>query len=152
MTRELARLRLKTWVCAPLVVLSGVAGNYFMKRGMPPALAFPFGYFTVLFRPYVALGVLLLVFWLLSRMALLSWADLSYVVPVTSVGYALTALAGQVFLHEDVDWKRWIGIALIVAGVALVGGFSAPRTFQGIGEEESVGGRKRLPRLPEVLP
>jgi len=149
MTSELARLRLKTWACAPLVILSGVFGNYFMKRGMPPALAFPFGYVTVLFRPYVALGVLLLILWLLSRMALLSWADLSYVVPVTSVGYALTALAGQLFLHENVDWKRWTGIAMIVAGVTLVGGFSAPRTFEAETEEGRPGGP---PHLPEAVP
>jgi drug/metabolite transporter (DMT)-like permease len=96
---------------------------------MPTTLVFPLDYITVLFRPYVALGVLLLVFWLLTRMALLSWADLSYVVPVTSVGYALTALAGQVFLHEVIDWKRWTGIALIVAGVALVSGGTEARTF-----------------------
>jgi uncharacterized membrane protein len=129
MTGEAARLRLKTRLFAPVVVLSGVLGNYFMKRGMPATLDFPLGYITVLFRPYVALGVALLVLWLLTRMALLSWADLSYVVPVTSVGYALTALAGEVFLHEAIDWKRWTGVALIVAGVALVSGGTEARTF-----------------------
>jgi uncharacterized membrane protein len=129
MTQEAARLRLKTRLFAPVVVLSGVLGNYFMKRGMPATLVFPLDYITVLFRPYVALGVLLLILWLLLRMALLSWADLSYVVPVTSIGYALTALAGQVFLHEAIDWKRWTGIGLIVAGVALVGGATEARTF-----------------------
>ena len=129
MTQEAARLRLKTRLFAPVVVLSGVLGNYFMKRGMPATLVFPLDYITVLFRPYVARGVLLLILWLLLRMALLSWADLSYVVPVTSIGYALTALAGQVFLHEAIDWKRWTGIGLIVAGVALVGGATEARTF-----------------------
>ena len=129
MTHEAARLRLKTRLFAPVVILSGVLGNYFMKRGMPATLNFPLDYITVLFRPYVALGVLLLVLWLLSRMALLSWADLSYVVPVTSVGYALTALAGQVFLHEAIGLKHWTGIALIVAGVALVSGGAQVRTY-----------------------
>ena len=62
---------------------------------MPAELATPLDYITVLFRPWVALGVLLLILWLLSRMALLSWADLSYVLPVTSIGYVLVALAGQ---------------------------------------------------------
>jgi drug/metabolite transporter (DMT)-like permease len=135
MTQEAARLRLKTRLFAPVVVLSGVLGNYFMKLGMPATLVFPLGYITVLFRPYVALGVLLLVLWLLSRMALLSWADLSYVAPVTSVGYALTALAGQVFLHERIGLKHWTGIALIVAGVALVSGGTEARTFPAHPEE-----------------
>jgi hypothetical protein len=50
MTHEAARLRLKTRVFAPVVVLSGVLGNYFMKRGMPATLNFPLDYITVLLR------------------------------------------------------------------------------------------------------
>ena len=128
MTHEQARLRLKTWIFAVVVVFSNVFGNLFLKRGMPPALATPLDYITVLFRPWVALGVLLLIVWLMSRMALLSWADLSYVLPVTSVGYVLVAIAGKVLLHEQITMKRWTGIGLIVAGVALVSGGSAPQT------------------------
>ena len=45
----------------------------------------------------------LLILWLLSRMTLLSWADLSYVLPVTSIGYVLVALAGELFLHEAIS-------------------------------------------------
>ena len=33
-------------------------------------------------------------------MALLSWADLSYVLPVTAIGYVLVALVGRVFLQS----------------------------------------------------
>lgn len=120
MASDTARLRTKTWVCAAVVVLSNVAGNLFMKRGMPASLGSPLEYITVLFQPWVTLGVLLLILWMLSRMALLSWADLSYVLPVTSVGYVLVALAGRVFLNEQITVQRWAGIALIMAGVALV--------------------------------
>ena len=56
----------------------------------------------MLFNPWVALGVLLLILWLISQMTLLSWADLSYVLPVTSVGYVLVALVGRFFLHEQI--------------------------------------------------
>jgi drug/metabolite transporter (DMT)-like permease len=129
MSDDSSRLRLKTWVCASIVVLSNVSGNFFMKRGMPAELSTPFEYITVLFRPWVSLGVLLLILWMLSRMALLSWADLSYVLPVTSIGYVLVALAGRILLHEEISIKRWAGIVLIVAGVALVSG-SSPQTSQ----------------------
>jgi drug/metabolite transporter (DMT)-like permease len=128
MSTESARLRLKTWICATVVVLSNVFGNFFMKRGMPAELPTPLAYITVLFQPWVSLGVFLLILWLLSRMALLSWADLSYVLPVTSVGYVLVALAGRVLLNEQISSKRWAGIILIVAGVALVSGGSTPQT------------------------
>ncbi len=128
MSAELARLRVKTWICAVLVVLSNVFGNFCMKRGMPERLNSPLEYITVLFQPWVSLGVFLLILWLLARMALLSWADLSYVLPVTSIGYVLVALAGRVLLHEQISAKRWAGIVLIMAGVALVSGGSAPQT------------------------
>jgi drug/metabolite transporter (DMT)-like permease len=130
MTTEAARLRLKTWLCTIIVVLSNVFGNFFLKRGMPPALATPVEYITVLFRPWVSMGVVLLIVWMLSRMALLSWADLSYVLPVTSIGYVLVALAGKLLLHEQITTQRWAGILLIVAGVALVSGCSAPQTVE----------------------
>ena len=129
MTNKTARLRWKTWACAAVVVASNVCGNYFLKSGMPAQLTTPLDYITVLFRPTVTLGVLLLILWLASRMALLSWADLSYVLPVTSIGYALVAIAGRVLLHEQISAKRWMGIALIMAGVALVSGGTAPQTY-----------------------
>jgi drug/metabolite transporter (DMT)-like permease len=124
---EHARLRAKTWACAVVVILSNVFGNFFMKRGMPSELSSPVEYITALFRPYVALGVGLLILWTLSRMALLSWADLSYVLPVTAVGYVLVAIVGRVFLDEQISGKRWAGILLIMAGVALVSG-GVPQT------------------------
>jgi uncharacterized membrane protein len=128
MQNESARLRLKTWICAVIVIFSNVFGNFFMKRGMPAQLTTPIEYITVMFRPSVALGVGLLILWTLARMALLSWADLSYVLPVTSIGYALVAILGRVFLDERISVQRWAGIALIVGGVALVSARSAPRT------------------------
>ena len=129
MSTETARLRIKTWICATVVVLSNVFGNFFLKKGMPVELPTVWSYITVLFQPWVALGVVLLILWMMSRMTLLSWADLSYVLPVTAIGYVLVALVGRVFLAEQIPLKRWAGIVLIVAGVALVSVGTAPRTF-----------------------
>jgi len=124
---EAARLRVKTSICATVVVVSNVLGNFFMKRGLPAGLNHPFEYIAALFRPQVSLGVALLILWMLSRMALLSWADLSYVVPVTSIGYVLVALMGRLFLEERITARNWVGIALIVAGVSMVG-LGTPQT------------------------
>jgi len=128
MPSDTARLRVKSWVCAIVVVLSNVSGNFFLKLGMPASLGTPAAYILVLFRPAVAFGVALLVLWLLSRMALLSWADLSYVLPVTAIGYVLVALVGRILLHEAITGRRWTGILLIMAGVALVSVGTAPQT------------------------
>jgi uncharacterized membrane protein len=128
MHSDTARLRVKSWVCAVVVVLSSVFGNFFLKLGMPASLETPAAYILVLFRPTVAFGVALLVLWMLSRMALLSWADLSYVLPVTAIGYVLVALVGRILLHEAITGRRWTGILLIMAGVALVSVGTTPQT------------------------
>lgn len=80
----------------------------------------PLDYIRALFDPIVAIGVGLLVLWLLTRMALMSWADLSFVVPLTALGYVLSAIFGRFFLNEHVSVKQWIGMLLIFAGTALV--------------------------------
>lgn len=114
----------KTRIFTVIVVLTNVLGNSFLSRGMRGAGELlslsPLPYVKALFNPWVALGASLLIVWLLSHMALLSWADLSYVLPVTAMGYVLAALAARFFLHEHVSPWRWAGIALIVAGVTLV--------------------------------
>jgi drug/metabolite transporter (DMT)-like permease len=53
-------------------------------------------------------------------MTALSWADLTYVLPATSLGYVLLALIAKFFLHEQVTATRWLGIGLISAGVGFV--------------------------------
>ncbi len=130
MTAESARLRVKTWICAAVVVLTNAFGDYFLKRGMSeaPAIRNAFGYILALFQPWVAGGVALLILWQLSRMTLLSWADLSYVLPVTSIGYVLVALIGRLLLNERITSVRWAGILLIMAGVGLVSGATPPQT------------------------
>jgi drug/metabolite transporter (DMT)-like permease len=53
-------------------------------------------------------------------MSALSWADLTYVLPATSVGYVLVALIAHFGFHEDISPTRWLGIAMIAAGVGFV--------------------------------
>jgi len=51
----------------------------------------------------------------------LSWADLSFVLPLTAVSYITGALCAQLFLHEPVSLTRWLGAAIITVGVIVVG-------------------------------
>jgi len=114
---------LKTWLFAAFVVLSNSLGNFFIARGMRalPELNSPWSLLQAIFTPFVAVGIVLLISWLLSRMMLLSWADLSYMLPVTSLGYVLSALLGKFFLNEQISLARWGGTFLIVGGTILVG-------------------------------
>jgi drug/metabolite transporter (DMT)-like permease len=129
---------LKTFVFAALAVLSNVAGNAALSRGLRGApTAAPHQFLEALIDPWVALGTGLLLLWLFSHMALLSWADLSYVLPVTSAGYALAALAGKFFFDEAVSPARWAGICLIAVGVAVVGR-TPPKTTAAAGMDAGV--------------
>ena len=79
-------------------------GNLALTIGMKHrVLDSPWDYLTAIFSPYVPLGIVLLIVWLLSRMALLSWADLSYVLPLTAAGYIITAAIGRFVLNEQIS-------------------------------------------------
>jgi uncharacterized membrane protein len=64
-------------------------------------------------------GIALLIAWALMRIRLLGLADLSFVLPVTAIGYVLNAVVGAVWLGEHVSAQRWAGTLLIMAGAAL---------------------------------
>jgi uncharacterized membrane protein len=124
-------LRLKNGTVIALLVVSNVLGHFSLSRGLHelgPLVSFaPWPYIHALLNPLVAAGVALLVVWLISQLSLLSRVDLSYVLPVTSISYVLTALMGKFLLHEPVSTERWIGIGLVILGVSLVAR-TVPRT------------------------
>lgn len=51
---------------------------------------------------------------------LMSRGDVSFVWPLTSLGFVLTTLAAKFILHEHVSIVRWGGVLLIVGGAALI--------------------------------
>lgn len=126
------RIRAKTQLFLIITIVTNCLGDFFLKWGMGhQEQSFSFSpriFLETLFSPWVLAGVVLLILWLLSRMALLSWADLSYVLPLTSLGYVLTAVMGRLFLNEHVSWARWSGTLLIVIGTAIVGFLTRPDT------------------------
>lgn len=128
------RIDLKTKILTVFVVCTNVLGNFSMSWGMKHQSAAlglsPLDYIRPIFTPWVLLGTVLLILWLLSRMTLLGWADLSYVLPVTSIGYVMSAVLGRVFFGELVTWQRWLGTALIVVGIVCVGLTTANTTKQ----------------------
>jgi len=107
-----------------LTVLLRPFGNLSLAFGMkhiPQELALnPLPYIVAFANPFVSAGILMLVLSLLTRMALLSIADLSVVLPLTAVGYILSTVLGRVFLGEQVSAQHWAGTILVFLGVALV--------------------------------
>lgn len=114
--------RLRVHLLTAFVVAANVIGNFALSWGMKH----PTGWtptsieaIDALLSPWVVLGIILLAVWTLSRVTLLSWADLSFVLPVTSIGYVLNAIIGYAFLGEHISWQRWLGTAFILSGTIL---------------------------------
>ncbi len=114
--------RTRVYLLTAFVVAANVLGNFALSWGMkhPNGLVLTgIGPVDSLINPWVLVGILLLAVWTLSRVTLLSWADLSFVLPVTSIGYVLNAVIGHFFLNEAISLQRWLGTALILSGTIL---------------------------------
>lgn len=118
------RSRLHTYLLVAAVVLLNAFGDLSLTWGLrhigETLGANPLHYLQAMLNPFVAAGITMLIFWLLTRMALMSWADLSFVLPMTATGYVLVAILGRFLLNEHVSRERWLGIFLILCGAALV--------------------------------
>jgi ceramide glucosyltransferase len=73
-------------------------------------------------------GVTFLALSFFSFLSLLSYADLSYVVPLTAIGYITNTIGSKFFLHEKISAPRWWGTVLVTCGVAII---SLPASFEG---------------------
>jgi drug/metabolite transporter (DMT)-like permease len=122
--KEKESVSFRNYLVLAAVTISAAVGDSLLSRGMKdvgavslqhlPALVF------AILNPWVALGILFLLGFFAAYMTALSWADLTYVLPATSLGYVLLALIAKFLLHEDVTVWRWVGILLISAGVGFV--------------------------------
>jgi len=78
-------------------------------------------FIRILTSGYIWLGIACLLAFFVSYMLVLTWADFSYVQPASSFSFAVVALLGYFLLGESVNALRWAGIAVICAGVFIVG-------------------------------
>jgi drug/metabolite transporter (DMT)-like permease len=71
-------------------------------------------------NPFIWLGVMLLLVVVLLLSIVLSWADLSFVLPITSVEIVLNVALAYWLLGEAVTLRQWTGTLIIAIGVAFV--------------------------------
>jgi drug/metabolite transporter (DMT)-like permease len=108
------------------VAFFGSIGDTLLSRGMKDVGEIHVSNWTqaisAIANPWVAAGIVCLCVFFGSYLASLSWADLTFVLPATAIGYVVLALLSKFFLHEQISLARWAGIALITAGVGFVAG------------------------------
>ncbi len=114
--------RRRTQLLVLIAIATQVAGNVFLSYGMRRAGAIlsasPLDYIRAL-NPWTLAGVCALAIWMVTDLALLSRADLSFVLPVIATSYVLIAIVGHFALGERVSGLRWVGILVISFGVLL---------------------------------
>lgn len=110
------------------LVLADSAGNLCLTRAMrqvgtvatlnPQELWKVLG--RVLSNSYLRLGVLCMAVSFFMFIALLSWADLSFVLPATALTEPVNMLGTKFVLKEKVTKLRWISTVLICMGLILI--------------------------------
>jgi len=68
----------------------------------------------------ILLGVALEAAFFVALLVLLSRSDVSFIWPLTAMGFVLTTLTAKYFLHEEVPPMRWVGVLLIMLGAGLI--------------------------------
>src|SRR5262249_500331 len=128
-------LHFKTFVAIAVIITLAPLGNVLLGKGMkgiaaattwqPAELLSILG--QILSSPYIWLGIAAQLAFFVAYMVVLSWADYSYGQPGCAFSYAIVAVLGYWMLGEAVNPLRAAGIAVICAGVIIVGR-TAPRT------------------------
>ena len=105
-----------------LMVTSTVSGNILMKQGamVPASQRVLLGIMG--WRSFLGFGVFLIAGLLYSW--LLRWIPLNVVQSFAAVQFVGVILASYIVLAEPIPVARWIGIAFILTGIAIVGLFS----------------------------
>ena len=111
-----------------ICIIFGAIGQISMKTGMTQIGEInDFGkfinlntIFQIITNPYIFGGLLLYAISAFLWLGALSTLDVSYMYPLLSLAYVITAVLAFVFLKENITLFRWVGIALVVAGCFLI--------------------------------
>lgn len=119
---------LREVIALGIIIFAGTGGELAVTRtmkGVGEVHSFaPANLLRVMMRAFRSgwmwLGLALMALSFFSLLMLLSWENVSFVVPVTALSYVLGALGGKFILGERVEARRWVGVALVCVGVLLV--------------------------------
>jgi drug/metabolite transporter (DMT)-like permease len=108
-------------------VLLNAGAQIALKQGMMIIgnFAFSIGNIIPIFikaalNPFILAGITCYVFSVFIWLMVLSRVEVTFAYPLLSVGYVVTAFAGQLFFNEGMGYVRWAGVIVICIGVFLI--------------------------------
>jgi drug/metabolite transporter (DMT)-like permease len=137
---------MKTLIVLFFAICSQTLGDVCLTKGMKsvgevntlnPTELFHIG-MHIFTTPFIWVGIMFLGIFFGLYLIALSWADLSFVLPITAFGYALNALLAWRLLGEHVSTARWVGTMIICVGVAVVSR-TDQRTTKPSADESTLG-------------
>lgn len=118
---------MKTFLLMVQLILLSSLGEILSAKGMQQVghVSFsPRGLLTAAARAvrnrYLFLSVVCMTGAFFTFLSLLSYADLSYVVPLTAVSYITNTVGAKLLLKERISRGRWTGTLLVAAGVTII--------------------------------
>ncbi len=112
-----------TWLILMLVVLFGTAANVSLKYGFyisNRTEGTSTSILNLLLSRYFWIWFICYTFMIILWLYVLQTIPLSQAFPVLGLMYALVPIASHYLLKEQLLFSQWLGISIIVTGVALV--------------------------------
>ncbi len=116
------------WVLVVMCILATTVGDVFRSLGMrhhgeihdfrPGAIGAMLAAIARNWMVIVSTCAMAVSFF--SFMKLVSIAPMTFAVPMSAATFIPETLLARFFLRENVDWRRWTGIGLIVIGVVFI--------------------------------
>jgi multidrug transporter EmrE-like cation transporter len=111
-----------------ICVLAGAAGQIFWKEGMSGMgringtgdLLQVKTVWDIFTNKFIILGIILYAISVFLWLGAMSTLDVSFMYPLLSLGYVITAIFAFVFIGENVTLLRWAGIVVIIAGCFMI--------------------------------
>ena len=116
------------WVLVLMVICATTVGDVLRSLGMrqhgeihdfrPGAIGSAMG--MIARNGYVIISTCSMAVSFFSFMKLVSIAPMSFAVPMSAATFIPETLLARVLLKEQVDWRRWAGVLLILVGVVFI--------------------------------
>jgi drug/metabolite transporter (DMT)-like permease len=107
-----------------ICILAGAFGQLLWKQGMSSLdkingmgdLLKIETIYEIFTNRFILLGIILYAISVFLWLGAMSTLDVSYMYPLLSLGYVVTAVLAFVFIGENITLLRWAGIAFVVIG------------------------------------
>ena len=116
------------WILVLLLICATTVGDVCRSLGMrrhgeirdfrPGALGSAFA--MVARNSWVIISTCAMAISFFSFLRLIAITPMSFAVPMSAASFIPETLFAKALLKEDVDWRRWTGIGLILGGVVFI--------------------------------